>query len=93
MKKAQRLTEVLAAVPWPGSHSTGFAHAVTLKIAAPKVQGEMRFLLGVPRLPDHTWTCDTDLVWPVHGINGEIISRDECERLPFACRHQIVAGD
>lgn len=47
-------------------------------------------LLGAPTAPTSNWTCGTDVVWPVLGVEG-------CDykvlELCGVCRHQIEAGD
>ena len=57
------------------------------------IAGAKRLLgLGKPVAPRASWNCGTDVVWPVYEINGKLIE-PENGRLPYVCRHQIVAGD
>lgn len=63
--------------------------------AEARPRGAKRFLgIGTPVEPAKSWTCGTDLVWPVYEINGQLLEPDDTWGIwPYVCRHQIVAGD
>jgi hypothetical protein len=46
--------------------------------------------IGAPVKPGPTWTCGTDVVWPVlklEGHNVKVLERS------YVCRHMIEIGD
>ncbi len=81
---------VRMAYPFPNHGGDGFArHAGSLNPAHVKA-GEVWLLLGAPIAPSWNWSCGTDVVWPVLGLEGT-----DYKPLEFCgvCRHQIEAGD
>lgn len=85
---------VLAMIPWPGRHADYLeSHPESKRHPKPTRPGEVLFTIGTPIEPSSKWTCGTDVVWPVYELNGKAVIPDELGRLPYVCRHQIVAGD
>jgi hypothetical protein len=58
----------------------------------PEQQQRASIILGAPVKPDGGWFCDTDLVWPVLGIEGVTAEYKLLEQ-PYVCRHNFIAGD
>jgi hypothetical protein len=91
-RKPRIIARVPTVSPWP-KHAIGKQYPSSKITPSAMVKGAVRVLgIGKPTAPDHTWICDTDLVWPVYEVNGKTLEPHE-GKLPFACRHQIVAGD
>lgn len=90
-----QVIRVPAMVPWPDSHKSPpnpHPHSPCKTLAKPQKIGDLIFGLGRPVAPDSFWICGTDLVWPVHEVNGMVIERFN-GRFPYVCRHQFLAGD
>lgn len=59
-----------------------------------KVRG-MVVTVGKPVEPNHTWTCGTDVIWPIRDKEYMRLAEipESWQDKIFVCRHYIEAGD
>lgn len=79
--------------PQDHTHRTKEARAPSTPRTVKKFEKGHWVIIGNSTKPDDTWTCNTDVVWPV--LNSSAFARPpkSSEGLAYVCRHQIQAGD
>lgn len=85
------IVRVRPAWPFPNHGGNGKPIRHEGKIPMSEIRaGIVWLLLGAPIAPTANWSCDTDVIWPVLGVEG-----CDYKALEFCgvCRHQIEAGD